>query len=251
MPDKYHNKYRIPSVRLQSWDYGSNAAYFITICTKNREHFFGEMVGDTMELSTIGLQVEQEWIKTPALRPDMNLELGNFVVMPNHFHGILIIGENIYNTDGGFHGRDAMHCVSTGADPPTDDIVPTGDNPPTDGNVPTGGNPPTDNNAPIGDTAPTDDNVVTDNNAPTDGVPTNNVPTPANQFGPQSKNLASIIRGFKSAVTTFAKINGIFDFAWQPRYHDHIIRNADSFERIQNYIANNPLNWKEDKFNSE
>ena len=218
MPDKYYNKYRIPSARLQSWDYGNNAAYFITICTKNREHFFGEIVNDSMELSTIGLQVEQEWIKTPAFRPDMNLELGNFVVMPNHFHAILIIGENKYNTHGGGdrRRRDAMHGVSTGGTPPTDKNVPKGVNAPTGGDIHPG-----------------------------------NDPTTANQFGPQSKNLASIIRGFKSAVTTFAKINGIFNFAWQSRFHDHIIRNADSFERIQNYIANNPLNWKDDKFNSE
>ena len=39
------------------------------------------------------------------------------------------------------------------------------------------------------------------------------------------------------------------NFAWQPRFHDHIIRDGAAFERIQNYIANNPSNWKEDKFN--
>ena len=68
-----------------------------------------------------------------------------------------------------------------------------------------------------------------------------------NKFGPQSKNLASIIRGFKSAVTTNArKIHA--DFAWQFRFHDHIIRNTDEFNRIQTYITNNPQNWDNDKF---
>jgi putative transposase len=71
---------------------------------------------------------------------------------------------------------------------------------------------------------------------------------PANQFGPQSKNVASIIRGFKSAVTTQAKKYGFVDFDWQPLYHDHIIRNARAFENIENYIANNPLNWYKDSF---
>ena len=42
--DKFKNKFRIPSTRLQSWDYGDDGAYFITICTKNREHFFGEIL---------------------------------------------------------------------------------------------------------------------------------------------------------------------------------------------------------------
>ncbi|HET8809636.1 MAG TPA: transposase [Flavobacteriaceae bacterium] len=68
-----------------------------------------------------------------------------------------------------------------------------------------------------------------------------------NKFGPQSKNLASIIRGFKIGVTKNARnINP--DFAWQSRYHDHIIRNEKSFQNISNYIQNNPKNWKRDTF---
>ena len=71
-----------------------------------------------------------------------------------------------------------------------------------------------------------------------------------NKFGPQSKNLASIIRGFKTGVTTnVRKINP--DFAWQPNYHDHIIRDDKSYYNISNYIVNNPLKWSEDKFNTE
>ncbi len=48
--DKYKNKYRIPSARLQNWDYGSNATYFITICTAGREHYFGKIVKNKMQL---------------------------------------------------------------------------------------------------------------------------------------------------------------------------------------------------------
>ena len=68
-----------------------------------------------------------------------------------------------------------------------------------------------------------------------------------NKFGPQSKNLASIIRGFKSAVTSFARINHI-GFGWQPRFYEHIIRTSDSYQRISQYIANNPANWQDDQF---
>ena len=68
-----------------------------------------------------------------------------------------------------------------------------------------------------------------------------------NKFGPQSKNLASIIRGFKSSVTMNArKIDP--DFGWQSRFHDHIIRNQHSFVRIQSYIIQNPMKWKNDTF---
>ncbi len=69
------------------------------------------------------------------------------------------------------------------------------------------------------------------------------------QFGPQSKNLASVIRGFKIGVTKNArKIDS--DFEWQPRFYDHIIRNGKSLEKIQSYIFNNPLQWKDDEYNN-
>ena len=54
MPDKFRNKYRISSTRLQNWDYGRNAAYFVTICTQGREHYFGNIVDGEMQLSPIG-----------------------------------------------------------------------------------------------------------------------------------------------------------------------------------------------------
>lgn len=194
---KFNNKYKIESTRLQHWDYGQKAVYFITICTANREHFFGTIEPETpcmasqrMIPSEIGKIVAQEWIKTPDIRPDMNLELGEFIVMPNHFHGIIFIGNNAYNNEkmgiDAMHGRNAMHRVST---------------------------------EPY-----------------------------KNQFGAQSKNLASIIRGFKSAVTVQARrINP--DFGWQSRFHDHIIRNPNAYENISQYIINNPKKWKGDEFN--
>jgi REP element-mobilizing transposase RayT len=70
---------------------------------------------------------------------------------------------------------------------------------------------------------------------------------PNNQFGPQSKNLGSIIRGYKIGVTIQSKIIAP-DFKWQSRYHDHIIRNEAEYHRIEEYILKNPINWKNDKF---
>ncbi|GEM_PF-2193885 len=69
--------------------------------------------------------------------------------------------------------------------------------------------------------------------------------TQKNQFGPQSKNLASIIRGFKIEVTKNARLIHT-DFAWQSRFHDHIIRNNAEYHRISTYIRNNPAHWQED-----
>ena len=211
MTDKFQNKYRIPTARLKNWDYGSDAMYFVTICTAHRECYFGNIVNGEMVLSELGKIVEPEWLKTFEMRRDMNLQMGEYVVMPNHFHAIISIGINKYNTKynrgdvggagGGVVGRDAMHRVSTGETGITNEMVDA---------------------------------------KPIDGVY-------KNKFGPQSKNLASILRGFKSAVTTFARINNI-NFDWQPRFHDHIIRTDESFQQISKYISNNPANWKDDKF---
>jgi REP element-mobilizing transposase RayT len=96
---KFNNKYRIESARLENWDYSQAAAYFITICTANREHFFGTVQNNAMVYSDIGSIVAQEWVKTPQIRPDMNLELDEFMVMPNHFHGVLFIrNQQSYDT---------------------------------------------------------------------------------------------------------------------------------------------------------
>jgi putative transposase len=104
----FQNKYRIPSARLYGWNYGSPGLYFITICTKDRINYFGTIQNGIMCLNNLGQTAYEEWMKAPVIRPDMNIELDSFVVMPNHFHGILIIGENEFNS-----GKDAVHGVST------------------------------------------------------------------------------------------------------------------------------------------
>ncbi len=99
MADKYQNKYRIASARAPWWDYGWNGAYFITICTHNRNHFFGEIVNGTIQLSPVGALAHQYWQEIPNRFPYAQLDA--WVVMPNHVHGILIIR------------RDAINRVST------------------------------------------------------------------------------------------------------------------------------------------
>jgi putative transposase len=146
--------------------------YFITICTKNRIPYFGHIRDYQMHLSLLGQKVDCEWKKTFNIRVDMNLEAGEYVIMPNHFHAILIINKNQFNS-----GR----AITT------------------------------------------------------------------RTFGPQAKNLSALIRGFKSSVTSFARNNNL-EFDWQPRFHDHIIRSAEEYERIASYIINNPMSWENDRF---
>jgi len=92
MPEKFQNKYRIQSTRLQNWDYGWNAAYFVTICTKNREFFFGDVVDGEMQLSEIEQLAHKYWMEIPEHFPFVILD--EFVVMPNHVHGIVVINKD-------------------------------------------------------------------------------------------------------------------------------------------------------------
>ena len=114
MNTKFQNKYRIPSARLKNWDYGNNGAYFITICTSNRKHFFGEIVlvddENEMQLNEIGKLTDQFWAEIPQHFPFV--ELGNYVIMPNHIHGILIIDKkNVIKSNTAV---ETLHCnVST------------------------------------------------------------------------------------------------------------------------------------------
>ncbi|MBF4464824.1 transposase [Flavobacterium sp. LC2016-12] len=94
---KFQNKYRTSSIRAQWWDYGWNGAYFITICTQDREHYFGEIQNDKMVLSEVGIITDILWHQIPIHHK--NVELGDFVVMPNHIHGILIIDKQSDNID--------------------------------------------------------------------------------------------------------------------------------------------------------
>jgi len=98
MTDKFQDKYRISTARLQNWNYESEATYFVTVCTAHRECYFGNIVNGKMVLSELGKIVEPEWLKTFEMRPDMNLQMGEYVVMPNHFHAIISIGINKYNS---------------------------------------------------------------------------------------------------------------------------------------------------------
>lgn len=87
------DKHRRHSIRLKDYDYSQAGAYFVTICTHNRELIFGDVVEGEMRLNEYGRVVETEWIKTADIRK--NVELDVFVVMPNHFHGVIIIsGDN-------------------------------------------------------------------------------------------------------------------------------------------------------------
>ncbi len=173
----YKNKYRIETTRLPSWNYGANAPYFVTICTKNKDNFFGKIINNCVKFSPIGEIAQKYWLDIPKHFPFV--ELDKFIVMPNHVHGIIVINKPVETQN--FASQNQINKLET----------------------------------------------------------QNFASLQKNKFGPQSQNLASIVRGFKSGVKTYATKNNI-EFAWQSRYYDHIIRNYESWEKIRQYIQQNP-----------
>ena len=92
----YRNRYRIESARLKNWDYTSNGYYYITICTKNRIHYLGNIINGRIILSKIGKIANQFWLEIPNHFPFVQLD--KFVIMPNHIHGIIIINKSNIQT---------------------------------------------------------------------------------------------------------------------------------------------------------
>jgi REP element-mobilizing transposase RayT len=206
MSEKFKGKYRNESARLRNWDYGSDAAYFITICTKDREHYLGQITNEKMQVSPAGAIAHVLWFEIK--NHVKNIELGEFVVMPNHIHGILILNGN--------NGRGYV-VADDGRDVAADD----------------------------GRDVAADDGRDVACNVPTESDNQKNDQMAA--ISPKSNTISSIIRSYKSAVTKYCNRLGL-PMAWQPRFHDHIIRNDESFKRISEYIKNNPSNWKDDTF---
>lgn len=182
---KSNDKYQ--KLRAQWWDYSSNAEYFITICTMKKAPFFGEVLDQKMILNELGLWAKSCWYDIPSHFPFV--DLGAFIVMPDHIHGILKINKpHICKMQVESQNIATPHSYQ--------------------------------------------ENIL------------NN--TEKNKFGPQSKNLASVIRGYKIGVTKKAKsLNP--SFKWQTLYYDHIIRNETDLKRIIKYIEENPIKWDKKK----
>lgn len=91
--DKYFNgQYLTRSTRLENWDYGSNGKYFVTICLKNHQAFFGHIDDGAVLLNELGMYTRQCWEEIPSHHPF--IELDTFIIMPDHIHGILIISKD-------------------------------------------------------------------------------------------------------------------------------------------------------------
>jgi putative transposase len=280
MADLFRDKYRVPSARASWWDYNRDGAYFITICTQGRQHFFGEIEHGKMHLTAIGQIAHDRWHEMTQHFPFAHLNA--FVVMPNHVHGIIIIDRY------GMNDVETLHATSPSIDntpqTPTDvetlhaTSLPVDNTSQTPTNVETlhATSPSIDNTSqtptnvetlhatspPVDNTSQTPADVETvhatslpiDNTSQTHDTETLHATSlpPKNEkmasISPGSGSLSTIVRSYKSAVSKQARTIHA-DFAWQTRFHDHIIRDVQNHEKIRYYILNNVQLWDKDKFN--
>jgi REP element-mobilizing transposase RayT len=177
------------SIRLKGYDYSQAGLYFITICVQDRKCLFGKIADGVMVLNDAGKMADNEWGKIPGRFT--NVQLHEYIVMPNHFHAIMkIVGATLV-------------------------VAP--------------------NNETVGDEK--------EKGQPQGIAPTN------------AKTVGDMVGAFQS-IATVEYIRGVKQLGWQPfngklwqrNYYEHIIRDEQSYQRISEYIINNPKNWKDDKF---
>jgi len=174
---------------MKGYDYSQEGLYFITICCQDRACLFGKIENRLMILNEYGQIAHNEWVKTTEIRK--NVELGEFVIMPNHIHVIIRLS-----------GRGELDSPNSSSE-----------------------------------------NINELDSSDKRGV----LHTPQRLRSP-SQTIGAIVRGYKSSVTKQLGLLGFDGKLWQRNYYEHIIRNEYSYQRISEYIINNPAKWSEDKF---
>ena len=162
--------------RMLGFDYSSEAIYFLTICCNDREHHFGEIENDKMQLNEYGEIADKQiqWLE----KQYPYFILHNYVVMPNHVHILCEIYVGVGRDRPLHHHRDRpLHS-----------------------------------------------------------------PT-------KIKSISELMGAFKTTSSKKIHLAGNDSFQWQRSFHDHIVRNDNSYQNISNYITQNPEKWMEDRFN--
>lgn len=193
------------SIRLQGYDYSQPGLYFITICVHHKKCLFGEIINNEnhspeMKLNDAGQIAHQCWLDIPKHFP--NVILHEFVIMPNHIHGIIELTIPV----------EANH------------------------------------NSPQNDEMMDDSPGINRANSDSPGINRANNDSPLQS---PSKTIGSVVRGFKIGVTKWFRNNTDVETVWQRNYYEHIIRDEKSYQNISDYIIQNPLKWKGDKFYSK
>lgn len=262
----FKDKFKINSQRLQNWDYSSEAVYFITIVTKDRKCIFGAIEDEKMILNENGKIIENELLKSIKIRK--NWFFHNWVIMPNHIHLLIEIQDSQNNPLENplvINGRET-HCsaplqnqsdfnlsetyiVETHCSASTSSISATENND-SENSLLTYGRE-THCSAPLQNQSDvnSDFNFMSEKHIVEThcSVSTSSISATKNnsepKFSRKSNSISSFVAIFKSITTK--QINGS-ESIWQPNYHDHIVRNYKRFEKIYDYIKNNPRLWETD-----
>jgi len=241
----FREKFKIDSNRLQNWDYSSEAVYFITIVTKNRQSIFGVIEDEKMILNEKGKIIERELLKSIKIRK--NWFFHNWVIMPNHIHLLIEI-------------QDTQHIVETHCSASTSSMSTT-ENDIVDSHLSPQEIVETHCSASTSSISTTENNI-SDISLQTYGRETHCSASLKNQsdskngsdenliqnqlsskLSRKSNSISSFVAIFKSITTK--QINGV-ESIWQANYHDHIVRNYKTFEKIYDYIKHNPISWETD-----
>ena len=216
-PDIHHRR----SIRLRKFDYSSAGAYFVTTCAQGRECLFGEVVNEAIILSSPGHMVSDWWLKLPGKFPGVALD--EYMIMPNHFHGIICIVGAATCGRPGFDFTAPCGCQSTTGQPhgdcPYDVSTPGHPHGGEKSGHPHGGR---------------------ESGHPHGGAPT----------------LGDVMDWFKT-MTTNAYIRGVkqsdwtpfYGRLWQRNYYERVIRDERELDAARKYIAENPIKWDQDKEN--
>jgi len=213
MSEKFKNKYRIDSNRWQFWDYSAPGSYFLTVCIFGRACILGDIVGGKIKLSRYGEIIKNEFPKIPEYRPRASLDV--WVVMPNHVHCIITLG------DYDFHNGISTVVANTDIDLNTHVLVEKIH----------------EFSLPEREREPEYERQRTE---------------AIKQYRKRRRNMIipKIMGKFQMLTSRLINLLGETPGIknWQPNYHDHVIRNAASYERIKQYIINNPGKWADDMF---
>ena len=207
------------SIRLKDYDYSLDGWYYLTICINLKECLLGCIQNETMKLNSAGLMIKSWWLKLE--KKFSHVELGDYVIMPNHLHGIIQLFDN---NDG--YLIDDEHKENCRGRPTC---------------LPSSG----------------DNNLLQKYNKPIKGE---HVGSPLREGQSSDSNiefvtLSKVLQWFKT-MTTNEYIRGVKagiyepfkGKLWQRNYYEHIIRNYLEHQNIAQYIYDNPMKWGKDEY---
>jgi REP element-mobilizing transposase RayT len=287
-PDRHHHR----SIRLKGYDYAQAGAYFVTICAQDRACLFGAITDREMQMNDAGEMIARWWEEVPHKFPSVELDL--FVVMPNHFHGIIVLADSPVGADLRVCPDPPRVCPDPPRvcpDPPRvcPDPPRVCPDPPrvcpdphgvhtniqdAQANIQDAQANIQDARANIQDARANIQDAranIQDARANIQGAQANIQGAHANIQGARANiqgahagaplrrtAVGEIVQWFKTMATN-EYIRGVKQKRWAPfrgrlwqrDYYEHIIRDDADFDRIREYISNNPGNWANDDENPQ